>query len=207
MKTNIIILPLLFFITSTIMPQSNLKVPDSAKNVCPLKIGATIPNAIVHDLDGKEVSLRDITAEKKTVIIFYRGGWCPYCNLQMGELQSIEDDLTKLGYKLIALSMDKPEKLMTSVQKHDVKYELFSDSKANACTSFGIAFRAADEYVNKLKGYDMDIEADSGQKHHILPVPAVFLVDTEGTIKFEYVNPDYRERVKAELLLAAARIF
>lgn len=205
MKTKFLLLTLYLIISGFIMAQHKNTVANSAEEVCPIKIGSEIPDVIVHALEGNEISIRKIIDGRKSIIIFYRGGWCPYCNLHLSELQSIEDDLLKLGYKLIALSMDKPEKLFRSLEKNHLKYELYSDSKANASEEFGVAFKVGDEYVNKLKGFNMDIEAESGERHHILPVPSVFLVDEKGVIKFEYVNPDYKERISGKLLLEVAK--
>lgn len=189
------------------MAQNKNLIANNADDVCPVKIGTEIPDAVIKTVDNKEVSLKDVIGKQKSIIIFYRGGWCPYCNLHLSELQSIEDNLIKFGYKLIALSMDKPENLGATIDKHNLKYELYSDSKANACKAFGIAFRVEDDYVNKLKSYNMDLETSSGERHHILPVPAVFLVDENGIIKFEHVNPNYKERISGKLLLEVSKLY
>ena len=207
MKVKYVVLTITIFFCGVIMAQNNGRVSNSAEEVCPIKIGAEIPDAIIKTLDHKEISIREIIDGKKSIIIFYRGGWCPYCNLHLSDLQNVENDLVKLGYKLIAISMDKPENLIATVDKHILKYDLYSDSEADACKEFGIAFNVEDEYVNKLKEFGMDIEESSGKNHHILPVPSVFLVDDKGIIKFEYVNPNYKERISGKLLLEAARIY
>jgi peroxiredoxin len=204
MKTKFLAITLLL-LSGIIMPQNKNKVVIYSEEICPIKIGSEIPNSIVKTLDGREIKLKEITDGQKSIIIFYRGGWCPYCNLHLSELQSIENDLVQLRYKLIAISMDKPDILSKTIDKHNIKYELYSDSKANACKEFGIAFKVDDEYVNKLKGFNMDIEESSGENHHILPVPSVFLIDENGIIKFEYVNPNYKERISGKLLLEVAK--
>lgn len=205
MKTKHLVLLVIFLLYGTSMAQNKNLIANNARDVCPIKIGEEIPNAIVRNLENEEVSIKEIISGKKSIIIFYRGGWCPYCNLHLSELQSIEQDLLKLGYKLIAISMDKPENLKPTINKHSLKYELYSDSKGNACKAFGIAFTVDNEYVNKLKSYNMDLEGSSGEKHHILPVPSVFLIDETGRIKFEYINPDYKVRLSGKLLLEAAK--
>ena len=207
MKVKYVVLIITIFFYGVIMAQNSGRVSNSAEEVCPIKIGAEIPDAIIKTLDHKEISIREIIDGKKSIIIFYRGGWCPYCNLHLSDLQNVENDLVKLGYKLIAISMDKPENLIATVDKHTLKYDLYSDSEAEVCKAFGIAFKVEDEYVNKLKEFGMDIEVSSGKNHHILPVPSVFIVDDKGIIKFEYVNPDYKERISGKLLLEAARIY
>lgn len=178
---------------------------SSAEDVCPVLAGTKIPEALVKSVDGKDVALYDVITKKPTVLIFYRGGWCPYCNLQLGQLQEIEKELLNLGYQIVAVSADKPEKLKESVQKKAINYMLLSDSTMLAAQAFGIAFHLDDETVEKYKKYGLDIEEASGEKHHNLPVPAAFVLKTDGTISFSYVNPDYKVRIEPDVLLAAAK--
>lgn len=181
-------------------------VANGANEVCPIKISEEVPSAKLRSIDGNIIDIREVIKGNKSIIIFYRGGWCPYCNMHLSELQQVEDDLLALNYKLIAISMDKPEKLFESVNKHKLKYELFSDSDAEVVKAFGIAFKVEDNLVNILREHKMDLEVSSGQTHHILPVPSVFIADEEGKILFEYVNPDYKIRISGNLLLETAKI-
>lgn len=180
-------------------------VANSAEEICPLLVGEKIPPLKLRAADGSLFDLNESISQQPTLLIFYRGGWCPYCNMHLGELGSIEDTLIEMGYQIIAISADRFEKLDETINKHQANYTLLSDSEAEASQAFGLAYRASDEYVEKLKGYNMDIEEASGNEAHILPVPAAFIVGTDGIIKFEYVNPDYKVRVKADLILAAAK--
>lgn len=209
MKNKIILTALIVLQLITIgnaMAEEKNKVAKSAEEVCPAKIGAEIPNAIIRTIEGEEVDIKDVIKGQKSIIIFYRGGWCPYCNLHFSELQKVEDNLLNLGYKIIAISMDKPQNLKATLDKYNMKYELYSDSKANAVKEFGIAFKVNEDYLQKLKSYNMDLEASSGETHHILPVPSVFIVDDNGVIRFEYVNPNYKIRISGEMLLEAAKL-
>lgn len=181
------------------------KAADSAEEICPIKIGKTIPSVNVRNLDGESVNLNSLVKGKMSVLVFYRGGWCPFCNLQLANLNKIENDLLALGYQIIAISIDKPEKLKESLDKHQLSYTLLSDSKAEASTEFGLAFKVADDYNKMLLSHNMNLEEASGEKHHILPVPAVFIVDQEGVIQFEYVNPNYKVRLDEDILLKAAQ--
>jgi len=200
-----ILLIIQIILVGTIMPNDKKIVAKYAKDVCPIKIGVEIPSAQIKDIDGSEIDIKEITKNKKSIIVFYRGGWCPYCNLHLSELQAVEADLLKLGYNIIAISMDKVENLSASVEKHNLNYKLYSDFKANACKAFGIAFKVEINEINKLKSFNIDLEASSGEAHHILPVPSVFIIDENGIVKFEYVNPNYKERISGKLLLQAAK--
>jgi peroxiredoxin len=125
--------------------------------------------------------------------------------LQLGRLQKIEPQLIDLGYQIIAISPDTPERMNKYVKKKEYKYRLLSDSKMNAAKAFGIAFRVDDKTYGKLKLFTIDLEKKSGEPHHFLPVPSVFVLGKDGIIKFEYVNPDYKVRIEEEKLLEEAR--
>jgi peroxiredoxin len=180
-------------------------IPTSADAICPLLVGSKIPSMTLRTSDGGEFALNAALAQKPTVLIFYRGGWCPYCNIHLSRLQEVEPQLLQLGYQILAISADRPEKLYKSLGKKHLDYILLSDSSMECAQAFGIAFRVDDKTIDKYKRYNMDLEEASGQKHHLLPVPAAFIVGTDGVIKFKYVNPNYKVRVDPDVLLAMAR--
>lgn len=174
-------------------------------NSTPLKVGDAIPDVTLRTEDDKEVSLRKLVSEKPSVLIFYRGGWCPFCNRHLQALVGIEDDLHKAGAQLLASSMDQPGKLKATPDRERLHYRLLSDSDAAAAKAFGIAFKVDDATVEKYKGYGINLDAASGRDHHILPHPAVFIADTAGKIRFAHVNPDYKVRLEPKKILEAAQ--
>ena len=179
--------------------------PDKAEEVRPLLMGAAVPEISLRTAEGEAFDLNAAIAEKPTVLIFYRGGWCPYCNKHLGQLQAIEGQLVEMGWQIIAVSPDRPAKIKGALEEQGFKYRLVSDSEMAAAKAMGVAFRLDDAMVKMYKGkYGIDVEGDSGQTHHLLPVPAVFLIGTDGVIKFSYVNPDYKVRIDSAVLLAAA---
>ncbi|MCB0353372.1 MAG: AhpC/TSA family protein [Bdellovibrionales bacterium] len=180
-------------------------VPHSADEVKPLSVGEKVPEALVRDEFGKQRSLSFFLENKPTILIFYRGGWCPYCNTHLGELQKIEGQLVKNGFQILAVSPDRPEKLRESRKKHELGYRLLSDSSMQLAKAMGLAFRLDDLTFKKYKeSYHIDIEADSGETHHLLPVPAALIVDGKGVIRFLFAKANYKERISTELLLAEA---
>ena len=122
----------------------------------------------------------------------------------MGQLREIESKLTTLGYQIVVISPDRPAKIQEFNAKSNYDFTLLSDSDLKAARALGVAFRVSDETFEALSSYNLDIEDASGKTHHWLPVPSVFIVDTEGVVRFEYVNPDYRVRIDSKTLLAAA---
>ncbi|HTY12070.1 MAG TPA: peroxiredoxin-like family protein [Bacteroidota bacterium] len=181
---------------------SSGRVADRADDIHPLLVGMKVPDVVLTDVQGKEVKIYSLLEKKPTVLIFYRGGWCPYCNLQLEQLHTIESDVLKEGYQIVAVSADRPENVEKSIVKHDLHYTLLSDSTMNAAKAFGLAFRVDKEALERSTKYAATLESGSGLNHHILPVPAVFIVQKDGSIIFEYVNPNFKVRLNAQVLLA-----
>ena len=181
-------------------------VAERAENVWPLPVGTMVPNATLQTSEGKAFNLTAAIKAKPTVLIFYRGGWCPFCNAQLSQLQGINGDLGRLGYQILAISPDKPTELEKMMAKDAISYMLLSDSGAKLIQQMGLAFRVDDATMKKYQDNGIDLEESSGEKHHILPVPGVFVLDQSGTIQFSYVNPNFKVRLNAELLLTAARL-
>jgi peroxiredoxin len=120
-------------------------------------------------------------------------------------LRLIEKDVQALGYQVIAISPDRPEELRKTLGKDHLNYTLLSDSSASLIQAFGIAYTVDAEKQEQYRKYGVDLDKYSGETHHELPVPAVYVVDGDGILQFSYVHPDYRVRLPSEVVLAAAR--
>ncbi len=186
-----------------------LQSDDAAKSAAeakPLKVGVMAPKVSLQNIEGKRVSLKSILDGKPTVLVFYRGGWCPFCNTHLSDLAKVEGDLKQLGYQLIAITPDKPEEMRKTVEKRHLSYQLFSDTKADALKKFGVAFRVDDQTFTMYRDrFHIDMEGATGETHHILPVPSVFILDRKGQIVFVHSNPDYKVRLKGDDVVAAAK--
>ena len=195
-------------LASFLMLASTLSVaeelPNAPDKVQPILLSLKMPDANVQSLQGKAISLSAVAAGKPMILVFYRGGWCPYCNVQLSDLRLIQKQTDALGYQMVGISPDTPKELNLTLDKQKLQYTLISDSKANAMRAFGIAYRLDDKTVEKYKQYDIDLERSSGEKHHGLPVPSVFIIDAQGIVQFSYINPDYKARVPSSVVLAAA---
>lgn len=177
----------------------------SAEEICPILVGSAVPELTVRTVDGEPVDLNETIRNKPAVLIFYRGGWCPYCNTQLAQLQQIEAEIIKYGYQIIAISPDKPGKMAESIDEHKMNYLLLSDSDMAAAKAFGIAFKLDESTIKKYDEYGIDLYAASGEKHYSLPVPSVFVIGTDEIIKFEYVNPNYKIRLNPDILLSVVK--
>lgn len=186
---------ILFFLSLFIFTNLNAQVPEKAEDISPLLIGEIIPEATLQDVNGVEVNLQNVFNEKPTVLVFYRGGWCPYCNQQLAALAEVESQILELGYQIIAISPDHFETLKPTAEMDKVNYQLYSDANAELIQAIGIGFKTPE----KAKGYIT--KKTSKEASDVLPVPAVLVVDQSGKIYFEYINPDYSTRISETLLL------
>ena len=173
-------------------------VPSDPAKVVPLAVGSAIPAVTVRNPDGSERRLGPGPLARPMVLIFYRGGWCPYCNRHLGALKKIEPQLIGLGFDLVFLSADRPEILYSSLKEPDIHYTLLSDASMRAARAYRVAYRLGPEALKQYGEYGVDLEAASGEKHHELPVPAAFIIDRAGIIRFEYANPDYTVRISPD---------
>lgn len=180
-------------------------IASAQTNSTLLKVGDAIPDVMLRTEDNKEVKLRALVLEKPTVLIFYRGGWCPFCTRHLKDLAGIEKDLVAADAQLLAISPDQPSKLKATPGRDQLAYRLLSDSAAEAAKAFGIAFKVDDKTIEKYKGYGINLDTASGKDHHLLPHPAVYVVDRRGKINFAHFNPDYKVRLESKQILEAVR--
>lgn len=180
-------------------------LPTRAEDARPLPLGAVAPTAKLDDAAGNSVDLAKVFRQQPTVVVFYRGGWCPFCNQHLADLAKLLPDLQELGFRVLAISPDRPSELQKTVAKNNLTYTLLSDKSGALTRAFGLAYQVDADTLTALKGHGVDLEAVSGNGRHELPVPAVYLINAKGTITFAHSNPDYKVRLPADELLAAAR--
>jgi peroxiredoxin len=197
---SLLLISVFIFISTGAKAQTSVDVPSKPEDISPLLIGENIPVIKLVDATGKDFDLNSAIGRQPTILIFYRGGWCPYCNKQLSGIQEIEPELKKIGYQIIAISTDSPDNLKTSAAKNKLEYKLLSDADLNVSKQFGLAYKAP-------AAYDKLLPMASGGKNldKLLPVPAVFFVSKKGNIRFEYINVDFKQRINSDLLKSVAQ--
>ena len=143
--------------------------------------------------------MTELISKKRTVLVFYRGGWCPYCNAHLAALGETEKQLLDLGYQIIAISPDAPKSLRVTDDKQKLNYLLLSDSTGELSRAVGIAFQAPENYKTIIT------KDSDGVNSSFLPVPAVFILNTNAEIEFEHITPNFKNRISNDLLIAAAK--
>jgi peroxiredoxin len=184
--------------------QAPAAIPSDPAAVVPVEVGARAPGFIAREVDGRPFQFNPTALQKPALLIFFRGGWCPYCNAHLQDLHIVEPQIVAQGYQVLFLSTDKPDLLYSSL-KEKVTYHLLSDSSLSAAEAYGVAWHVEGAALQSLKSYGIDLDATQGTSRHELPVPAVFIIDRSGVIRFRYYNPDFRVRLDAASVMAAAR--
>ena len=175
-------------------------IPLVAEDISPILIGETLPNGNFQNIEGEYIQLKAILEEKPTILVFYRGGWCPYCNVQLSGLVEIEEDILELGYQIVAISPDDYKNLQSTIENNSTKYKLLSDPNGEFIQEIGIAFKTS----SSLKEYIIG-KGQKGETSSVMPAPTVMIVDKKGVIKFEYINPNYKERIGGDMLLSVLK--
>lgn len=192
------------------LEQQRSTIAEDANFVAPLLNGQQVPEIDVTTSNGDSKSLASVLNNQKTVLFFYRGGWCPFCNTQMGQLKKAESELKALGFQLIGISTDSPADLNKSIAKQALPYQLLSDYHSTISTAFGLSFFASENvtkrYLNAMKLSNPLQKNAAGEQRLVLPVPAIYVIDSKGLVQFNYVNPNFRVRLHEELLLKAASL-
>lgn len=200
-----LILPLLVCsaLLSVASQAQELQIAKDATATKPLEKGQKIPDAKLSGPDGKLVALSSLHRDKPLVIVFFRGGWCPICTRHTQELMKVYPDLKAKGFEMVGVSPDSVESSKANVDKTSISFPIYSDPDLNAIRAFGLAFKVDDATVTKYKGFGIDLEKASGRDHHALPVPAIYVVGTDGVITFAHSDADYRKRLDTKDLLKA----
>lgn len=186
-------------------------IADTAAEIQPVAEGEAAPRFEARRVDGSPFRFDPASLERPAILITFRGGWCPYCNMHLSELRHAIPEIRELGIDVYFLSGDRPDRLYASLAadtQADIDgrgYTILSDADAHAAVALGIAFRTANSTISRRYEKGDDIEGSSMARHAVLPVPAVFAIGSDGIVAFAHAEADYRKRLPAEELLAVAR--
>lgn len=170
-----------------------------------LQVGDTIPTISLSNAKGEKVNVNDILTEQAVVISFYRGGWCPYCNLELRALQQFLPKFEQLGAKLIAISPEKPDNSLSTIEKNELKFEVLTDEDNNLARDFGIVYEFPVYLEDTYNGFGLDLKQHNGSNKVELPVPATYVVDKSGKIIYAFADEDYTVRANPEDILEALK--
>ena len=186
-----------------------LELPARAEDISPKQVGDRAPAFTVQTVDNESYYFDPDHLESPTILISFRGGWCPYCNMHLSELKDVIPEIKQGGFDVLFLSNDRPDQLYDSLKQETqedidgLDYLILSDADIVAARALGTAFIVSDRVPSYLDEKGRDYQDSSISRHHALAVPAVFVIDQSGEIRFAYANPDYKVRLPADELRQA----
>jgi len=185
----------------TIMQEATKKLISTGIDKKALKKGERLPGFSLPNARGKMITSEELLEKGPLVINFYRGGWCPYCNLELHAFQNALADIKGLGAQLIAISPNLPDNSLDSIEKHDLQFEVLSDIKNVYAHNLGLVFTLDENLQSLYKQFEIDLSAFNGDESFEIPIPATYVVDREGIIRLAFVDADYTKRLEPEKVI------
>ena len=166
-----------------------------------LKEGDKMPVFSLPNANNEIVSSDKLLKEGPLVINFYRGGWCPYCSLELKAFQDILPEITKLGAQLVAISPNLPDKSLSSIQKDVLSFQVLSDLQNKVARQFGLVYTLDAKLQPLYKQTGIDLPEFNGDESYELPLPATYVVDSDGIIKLAFADVDYTKRLEPDKVI------
>lgn len=186
-----------------VMQRAAAELDESGQAERALPAGATAPDFTLPSATGRTVSLDALLHEGPVVLTFYRGAWCPYCNIALRSLQQHHDDITARGARLVAVSPQIPDESLSLTQKNELAFDVLSDIGCDTAKQYGLAFDLPDDLASVYDRLGFDLQRVNGGHARTLPLPATYVIDRSGTIRWAFANSDYTARAEPADVLAA----
>lgn len=170
-----------------------------------LKVGDKAPPFSLSDAQGNIVNSAELLKRGPLIVSFYRGVWCPYCNMELQALEAAKPEFDKLGAALVAISPQTPPNSRKSARQNGLTFPILSDAKGEVAAAFGLRFQLPDYLIELYKQLKNDLPAFNNDPSWTLPMPARYVIAQDGTIRYADVNPDYTHRPEPEDVLPALR--
>ena len=188
---------------TAIMHRATAELIASGQAERALKVGDRAPAFALADPDGKVWSSAELTAKGPLVVTFYRGVWCPYCNMDLQALQAVAGKIRAAGANLVTISPQTAVNSRKAQRDHDLSYPVLSDPGNEVAHKFGLRFRLPDELAALYRKFGVNLDQLNGDASWTLPMPARYIIGRDGVIRYAEVNPDYTRRPDPEELLPA----
>jgi peroxiredoxin len=169
-----------------------------------LKVGARAPDFALPDANGKTIKLSEMLAKGPVVVTWYRGGWCPYCNIALRGFHKSLPEIRSAGANLIAISPETPDNSLTTTEKNHLDFEVLSDRGSKVARAYGVSYKIPKVIADQFKGR-LDLAKYNGDDAGELPLGVTYVIDREGIIRYAFVDADYRKRAEPSDVIAALR--
>jgi len=178
---------------------------DSSDDGPGLAVGAEAPDVTLYTRSGEPVQLASLIEEGPIVLMFYRGGWCPYCEGALTEWQERLGELQSAGGTLIAVSPESPDHAAETVEKNELSFRVLGDPDHSAAEAFRVGFSVDDATKTKYEGFGLDVGSWNASGEWNLPAPGTFVIDTDGVIRWAWADWDYKQRAEPDEVIAFVR--
>lgn len=186
-------------------PKIGDHAPDFEVQRALLKQGDQVKDFVLPDAFGKKVTLSWLLKQGHVVLNFYRGGWCPYCNLELRALQRHLPEFKQWGAQLVAISPEAPDKSVSTAEKLNLDFLILSDLKSSVARQFGIAYPVPGYLRKTYEGFGLDLKAYNNTDTVELPIPATYVIDKNYTIRFAFANEDYTRRADIDEIIESLK--
>jgi len=176
------------------------RIPDPG-----VKVGEPAPVFVLNNALGQPVSLASTLEDGPVVLVFYRGAWCPFCNMHLHVLQQSLPEFRKYGAQLIAITPQQPDKSVEQFKEKGYPFEVLSDLDSSVMKAYRLYFELPDDLVAVYKKHGLDIEAFNGKDRNVLPVPGSFVIDTDGIVRAMHADTDYKKRMEPSAIIEALK--
>lgn len=166
-----------------------------------LKVGDNAPAFTAKDQDGNSISLKKALEKGPVVMLFYRGQWCPYCNKELSHFTDSASMIKAKGAMILAVTPETQENVKKTIEKTKASFPVLEDEGMAIMKSYKVNFAVDEKTVEKYKGYGIDFDKANGSNGANLPVPATYIIGTDGKIKYAFFNTDYRKRTSVQEIL------
>ncbi|WP_030338454.1 peroxiredoxin-like family protein [Streptomyces sp. NRRL S-1022] len=185
-----------------IMQRAGQELADSGQADNALAVGAQAPRFDLPTATGQTLALDDLLADGPVVLTFYRGAWCPYCNIALRSLQQHHEAITARGARLVAVSPQIPDESLTLTEKHGLAFEVLSDIGSDTAKQYGLAFDLPDDLAAVYDKLGFDLQRVNDGHPRTLPLPATYVIDRDGAIRWAFVDTDYTTRAEPADIIA-----
>ncbi|MEU5312280.1 peroxiredoxin-like family protein [Streptomyces sp. NPDC021562] len=186
-----------------IMQRAGQELADSGQADRALTVGAQAPRFSLPSATGHTLTLDGLLADGPVILTFYRGAWCPYCNIALRALQRHHEAITTRGARLVAVSPQIPDESLTLSEKHDLAFDVLSDIGSDTAKQYGLAFDLPDDLATVYDKLGFDLQRVNHGHPRTLPLPATYVIDRDGVIRWAFVDADYTTRAEPADILAA----
>ena len=189
-------------VTQTMQQATQDLIETGIENNAP-KVGELFPNFALPNQNGDNVELSTLLEQGSVVLSFYRGGWCPYCNLELAALQKKLPEFKAKNAHLVAISPEQPDHSLSTIEKNELAFPVLTDEGNAFANKLGLVFTLPIEIQKLYAQFGIDVVAHNGDETFELPLPATFVIGQDGNVQYAFVKADYTQRAEPDDVLSA----